>query len=204
MMRLAGLAWALLGIGATAAAAAPDWIDVRGYRVDTSRVPEAQLAETLANLEHQMGIIESANLPAKVATFFRQIPIAIDPALTGMNGAYDKRDGKWLVRARPGQWPSDRAILLHEMLHAYHREVLKMPTPPIGEAYTEARRKGVYPADWRNAYFLSNAREYFAVVGEIYIIGPSFRPPFNCAAVQKVQPQFIRWLSTFLGERECR
>jgi hypothetical protein len=105
--------------------------------------------------------------------------------------------------ARPGQWPPDRAILLHELLHAYHHQVLRQPTPAIGLAHEAALRKGTYPAEYRSAYFLSNAREYFAVIGEIYLSGGSFRPPFNCGAVQESQPDFIKYLEGIFGRRPC-
>jgi hypothetical protein len=137
-------------------------------------------------------------------SFFRSVPIVIDPGLTGMNGDYRQIDGKWVVRARPGHWPPGRAILLHELLHAYQREVLRIPTPAVGEAYTEALRGNVYPPEYRDGYFLSNGREFFAIVAEIYIAGPTFRPPFTCGAVARAQPGFIAWLSAQFGERECR
>ena len=97
----------------------------------------------------QIEIVEAVGLQPEVLTFFRSIPISIDPSLTGMNGQYSQVDGKWLIRARAGQWPSDRAILLHELLHAYHHQVLKQPTPPIGRAFNEARREGIYPSEYR-------------------------------------------------------
>jgi hypothetical protein len=184
-------------------AAATRWIDVAGYRVDMDLTPKSQVTETVSNLQHQIGIIDAANLPEKVQSFFRTVGIVIDPSLTGMNGQYAQIDGVWAIRARPGRWPPDRAILLHELLHAYHREVLGQPTPPVGRALEEALRNGTYPPDYEGAYFLSNGREYFAVVGEIYLAGPSFRPPYNCANVQKAQPSFVRYLATLFGKREC-
>jgi hypothetical protein len=161
------------------------------------------MADTLANLRYQIGIVDAANLPAAALTFFRGVKIVVDPSLAGMNGQYVQVAGEWVVRARPGQWPPERAILLHELLHAYHLQVLRQPTPAIGRAYAEALREGTYPAEYRKAYFLSNAREYFAVIGEIYLSGPSFRPPFNCGLVQEVQPGFIKYLGSLFGERPC-
>ena len=179
-------------------------IEVSGFQIDTSGGSKAKVKETLATLRHQIEIVESAGLQPQILTFFRSIPISIDPSLKGMNGEYTKVDGKWLIRARAGRWPKDRAILLHELLHAYHRQVLGQPTPSIGRAFVEARRDGIYPAKYRDAYFLSNPKEYFAVIAEIYLSGPSFRPPFNCGNVQNAQPQFIAYLGELFGERECK
>jgi hypothetical protein len=195
----------LLGSHGVAAwpAESASWIEVAGYKVDMRLAPKSQVAETVGNLEHQIGAIDAAKLPQKVQSFFHTVRIVIDPSLTGMNGQYVQIDGTWVVRARPGQWPADRAILLHELLHAYHREVLGQPTPPVGRALQEALREGTYPPDYKDAYFLSNGREYFAVVAEIYIAGPSFRPPYSCGVVQKAQPSFISYLATLFGERKC-
>jgi hypothetical protein len=179
------------------------WVEVAGYQVDMTLTPKSQTTDTVNNLQHQISIIDTARLPEKVQSFFRTRKIVIDPSLVGMNGQYAQIDGAWVVRARPGHWPPDRAILLHELLHAYQREVLGQPTPPVGRALAEAIREGTYPPDYKDAYFLSNGPEYFAVVGEIYIAGPSFRPPYNCANVQKAQPTFISYLATLFGERKC-
>ena len=179
-------------------------IEVSGFQIDASRGSKAKVKQTLATLRHQIEIVESAGLQPQVLTFFRSIPIAIDPSLTGMNGQYAQVNGQWVIRARVGRWPSDRAILLHELLHAYHHQVLRQPTPSIGRAFDEARRDGVYPPKYRDAYFLSNPREYFAVLAEIYLSGPSFRPPFSCGNVQKAQPRFIAYLAELFGEHECK
>lgn len=179
-------------------------IEISGFQIDTSHGSNAQVKETLATLRHQIEIVESVGLQPEVLTFFHGVPISIDPSLTEMNGQYAQVNGQWLIRARAGKWPPDRAILLHELLHAYHHQVLKQPTPPIGRAFGEARREGVYPSKYRDAYFLTNPKEYFAVLAEIYLSGPSFRPPFNCGSVQRAQPQFIAYLGELFGERECK
>jgi len=165
--------------------------------------PEPLVADTLANLQYQIGVVEAANLPTRVLSFFRKVRLVVDPSLTGMNGQYTQLNGQWLVRARPGQWPPARAILLHELLHAYHHQVLGQPTSAIDRAYDKALRDGTYPDAYRNTYFLSNSREFFAVIGEIYLSGTSFRPPFNCGTVQEAQPDFIKYLGSLFGERPC-
>lgn len=179
-------------------------VDIAGFQVDTSRASAPSARETLETLRYQAGIVESAKLPAEVLEFFRSVPIVIDPTLTGMNGQYAQLDGRWVVRARVGTWPQDRAILLHELLHAYLLQVLGQPTPDIRGAYQRARQPGVYPPDHQDAYFLSKVGEFFAVTGEIYLAGPSFRPPYSCANMQKAQPQYIAYLASLFGEHECR
>ena len=97
------------------------WIEVAGYQVDMNLAPKSLVTETVSNLQHQVSIVEGASLPEKVQEFFHTLRVVIDPALTGMNGQYVQIDGAWVIRARPGRWPPDRAILLHELLHAYGR-----------------------------------------------------------------------------------
>jgi len=187
-----------------AQAAEPRWADIGGYQVDMALTPATQMKATESSLRHQIGLIEAARLPEPVQLFFRTVRIVVDPSLTGMNGQNAQRDGVWIIRARPGKWPADRAILLHELLHAYHREVLGRPTPPIDRAYRAAQQDGIYPPDYQGAYFLSNPAEYFAVIGEIYLAGTSFRPPYSCRNVQKAQPDFVAYLGSVFGERKCR
>src|SRR5262245_1816026 len=93
--------------------------DIAGFQIDTSRVSKPDATKTLATLRHQVAIVESAALPPQVLEFFRSVPIVIDPTLEGMNGEYAQEGGKAQINARPGKWPADRAILLHELLHAY-------------------------------------------------------------------------------------
>lgn len=185
-------------------ASSSHWSDVAGYQVDMRLTPKSQMAETVENLKHQIGIVDAVNLPNPVQSFFHTLKIVIDPSLTEMNGRIGQINGEWVIRARPGSWPSDRAILLHELLHAYQRQVLGMPTPAVGRALQEALREGTYPLEYQGSYFLSNGGEYFAVVGEIYLAGPSFRPPYNCRNVQQAQPDVIRYLATLFGEHDCR
>ncbi len=198
------VACVLIMLCLVAVPSAAELIEISGFQIDTSRGSTAEVKQTLATLRYQIDMVESAGLRPQVLTFFRSIPIAIDPSLTGMNGEYAHEDGKWLIRARAGKWPSDRAILLHELLHAYHHQVLKRPTPPIGRAFDEARRDGIYPAKYRGAYFLSNPKEYFAVIAEIYLTGPSFRPPYSCGNVQRAQPGFIAYLAELFEHHECK
>lgn len=200
------LSQALLSAGCTAVTHGAErsrLTEIGGFRVDLAQTPKSLLQTTRANLQLQVDIIHSAGLPDAVISFFRTVPIVIDPLLAGMNGRLMRRDGRWVVRARPGHWPADRAILLHELLHVYHLEVLGRSTPAINRAFEEAKRDGTYSPDYRGAHFLSAATEYFAVVGEVFLAGPTFRPPFNCRSVRNAQPEVITYLSGLFGEREC-
>lgn len=179
-------------------------VDMRGFKVDFALATESQKTKVQRSLDKQLEIVEAADLPETVMSFFRTVPIVVDPALTKMNGEYMQLDGRWVVRVKPTSLPKNRAIVLHELLHAYQHQVLKPPVPAIGRAYQEALRPNTYPAKFRGAYFLSNAREFFAVAGEVYLFGSTERPPFDCSTVRKAQPEFIAYLAQLFGERACR
>lgn len=191
-------------ISTAALPAAAQWTEISGFRIDLQRVPESLTTATTANLLRQIGIVEAAALPDRVLSFFRSVPIVVDPTLDGMNGQQMQMEGTWAIRARPGSWPADRAILLHELLHTYHREVLGRSDPAIRRFHAQAIRPGVYPHAYETAYFLSNPAEYFAVIGEIFLAGDSYRPPFTCGAVKAAQRDFVQYLATLFGEHECR
>jgi hypothetical protein len=188
--------------GAARADAPSDVEQIRGFTVDFHLASRKQRETVRPSLIHQLEIVESVPEPA--LAFFRTVPIVIDPSITGVNGMYRQIEGRWVVAVRPASLPAERAIVLHELLHAYHVNVLKLPTPAVGRALTQALRPGTYPASYEKAYFLTNGREYFAVVAEVYLFGKTERPPFICSNVLKAQPEFIEYLAGLFGKRECK
>jgi hypothetical protein len=198
----------LSGCAAAGAAARADMAasveEIHGFQVDFHLVSSKQRDKVLPSLNRQFEIIEAVNLPAKVLEFFHTIPFVADPDLTQMNGEYKPMDGRWVVHVKLTDIPADRAIMLHELLHAYQHQVLGEPTPPVGRAYQQALRPGTYPSSFRGAYFLKNGKEFFAVVGEVFLFGGTFRPPFKCSTVQQAQPEFIAYLTGLFGPHECK
>jgi hypothetical protein len=182
---------------------APDVEAIHGFQVDFHLASAKQKKKVLPSLNRQFEIIESANLPAKVLDFFHTVPFVADPDLKEMNGEYKPMDGRWVVHVKLTDIPADRGVMLHELLHAYQRQVLGEPTPQVGRAYQQALQPGTYPASFKGAYFLKNGKEFFAVVGEVFLVGKTFRPPFDCRTVQKAQPEFIAWLGELFGPHPC-
>jgi len=192
--------------GATARAnGIDDFVEMRGFKIDFARATQRERKTVFESLDHQLKIVEDANVPASVMEFFRGVPIMVDPALQHMNGAYLQHEGRWIVRMKPTRIPSDRPITLHELLHAYHHQVLEQPTPQVGRAYTQALRSNMYPAKYRDAHFMENGKEYFAVIASIYLYGKKIdQPPFDCSIPAKQQPEFIAFLAEHFGQRKCR
>ncbi len=178
---------------------------MRGFQVDFGRVTEREKQTVRESLDQQLAVVESAGVPVRTLEFFREIPIVIDPALTKTFGQYANLAGRRVVRIRPGRLPSNRPIIMHELLHAYQREVLKVPTPQIEQAYQQAISAEMYPVGYRNAHFLKNSREYFAVIGSIYLFGKRIsQPPFTCSIPARSQPEFLAFLADQFGVHECK
>jgi len=177
-------------------------LDVRGFQVDATYVSNKQVEAIFATLVKQLEIVDSVGVPERVATFFKTVPIVLNPA---SNAEYAQVDGRWVVSIGPeSQLPDNKPIVLHELLHAFHHQVLMQPTPEIASAYAQAVRKRIYPAKYAQAHFLENGREYFAVIGSIFLFGTIQQPPYNCGIAMREQPDFIAYLSRILGPHECR
>jgi hypothetical protein len=75
-----------------------------------------------------------------------------------------------------------RAMVLHELAHAYHHKVLGYDNPDIKAAYKRARESGTYDPvlyyDGRKkkAYAMNNDQEYFAELSEAYFSTNDFYP----------------------------
>jgi len=77
---------------------------------------------------------------------------------------------------------SQPSMVIHELAHAYHHQVLGYDEPTIAEAYALAKGSGDYDAVLRyggsreKAYGMNNAKEYFAELSEAYFGTNDFYP----------------------------
>jgi hypothetical protein len=179
-------------------------IESHGFHIDVHRISPQQLDAVLPSLAKQLAIVESVGLPSRVLIFMRSVPMVIDPTLNGNPGLYTQDGGRGVVLVQAIVFPDNKPILLHELLHAYHLQTLPLPTPQIRDAYEEALRNNIYPPKFRSAHFLENPREYFAVIGTIFLFGRIQQPPYDCAIPAAQQPQFLAFLATQFGPHECR
>jgi hypothetical protein len=197
-----GVAFAVV----TAAAAddgQADKIEIRGFTVEYAQVGLDKLRRAQPSLEQQMAIVEQSGVPPAVLEFFRSVPVVMVPALdTGFGHARKERGGRQIVELKAAKLPSDRPILLHELLHAYHGEKLG-PTPMIRDSYRQAVQSGIYK-QYAKAHFLEAPNEYFAVIGSIFLYGKKIdQPPFDCKLTAKYQPRFIEFLTAQFGPHPC-
>lgn len=74
------------------------------------------------------------------------------------------------------------AVILHELAHAYHDQVLGFDQPEIIEAYDDAMKKGIYDkcllytGEIVKHYATTNHKEYFAESTEAYLYHNDFHP----------------------------
>lgn len=74
------------------------------------------------------------------------------------------------------------AVILHELAHAYHNQILGFEEPEILKAYKNAMKKGIYQksllytGDTVKHYATTNHKEYFAEATEAYLYHNDFYP----------------------------
>ena len=90
---------------------------------------------------------------------------------------------------------SQPSMVLHELAHAYHDQVLGNDYRPIKQAYANARQNKSYEAVKRvngrteRAYAMTDPQEYFAEATEAFF-GQNDFYPFNRAELKEHDPDF--------------
>lgn len=96
------------------------------------------------------------------------------------------------------------AVVLHELAHAYHDQVLGFDNAEVREAYEAAQGAGLYQevllytGERVRHYGLSNAKEYFAEGTEAYFYRNDFYP-FVRAELQEYDPRLHELLVQVWG-----
>jgi hypothetical protein len=189
--------------GSALAAEQTEAMPLRGFSVEYGQVGAAKLQRMQSTLERQIEIVEQSGVPAGTLEFFRSIPVVMVKHLDTGFGHAGMKDGRQIVELEAEKLPEDRPILLHELLHAYHGVKLG-PTPMIRDSYQQAVQKGLYK-QYAKAHFLENPREFFAVIGSIFLYGRKIdQPPFDCELPARYQPQFIAFLTEQFGPHPCK
>ena len=160
-------------------------------------------AEVLASLDTQLAIVASAGLPPQVLAAMQQTPIFIDPALDEKHGVFVVRRGVGSIRLSPMVFSAKRPILLHELLHAYHFNVLGRERPEIGQEYQRVKSSNLFPPRFQDAHFLKNDKEFFAVTATLYLFGDLQQPPFACTALSKLDTRYLAFLNAQFGPHRC-
>ncbi len=96
------------------------------------------------------------------------------------------------------------AVVLHELAHAYHDQILGFDDPEIIEAYQQAKADGkyenslLYNGDHVRHYALTNHKEYFAEATEAYFYRNDFYP-FVRAELKEHDPGLHELLERIWG-----
>ena len=181
----------------------------------------AQTKRALELLEDQM-IFAKRVLPAKVVARLVDVPIWFSPTYEGFRPSGEYHPGaEWLKRQ--GRRPELHrcieftnvpifekevkrmpVLLLHELAHAYHDQVLGFDHAEIHAVYDAAKSAGRYDAVLRHngkterAYAITNDREYFAETSEAYFGRNDFFP-FNRKELQGHDPRMTALLGRLWG-----
>jgi hypothetical protein len=92
-------------------------------------------------------------------------------------------------------------VILHELAHAYHDQVLGFDEPRIKAAYEKYRKSGrgektlLFNGTRVRHYALTNHKEFFAEMTEAYF-GVNDFFPFNRAELKEAEPEIHALLST--------
>jgi hypothetical protein len=105
----------------------------------------------------------------------------------------------------PQMWAKHPYVVLHELAHSYHDQVLSFDQPDIVAAYDDAKERGIYDKvllyTGQNVrhYGLSNHKEYFAESTEAYF-GVNDFYPFVRAELKKHDPKMFELMVRFWGK----
>ena len=97
------------------------------------------------------------------------------------------------------------AVILHELAHAYHDQILGFDEPSIIQAYTAAMKKGIYEksllfnGETVKHYATTDHKEYFAEATEAYLYHNDFYP-FVRAELNRHDPAAFALMANTWGK----
>lgn len=96
-------------------------------------------------------------------------------------------------------------VVLHELAHAYHDQILSFDNPEIIEVFESSRDKGLYrevllyTGKKVRHYGLTNHKEFFAEATEAWFYRNDFYP-FVRAELEEYDPELYQLMKTIWGE----
>jgi len=156
----------------------------------------------------------------------RGLELWIDEAHSGLGGMQYHPGRRWLVKnghdprlhkmvhipqaaelLSRAQLLKHPAVILHELAHAYHDQVLGFDDPRILEAFQAAKERGSYEKVLSHRgqqvrhYALTDHKEYFAEGTEAYLYRNDFHP-FVAAELESFDPALYALLVDIWGAPE--
>ena len=226
------LSFAVSSLGAAAAPELPKPTShtdrqIEGWtvRVDDRLLspPNVELgARVLEFLKYKLSDINAVVSPEPLAKL-HAVPIVIDLSCGGLSVAQYHPDADWLqqngydtnyakcVHLGRAPWlPTTRNIneqpwvMLHELAHAYHDQVLGFDDPRIILAYEHYKKSGhgdaalLYDGTRVRHYALTNHKEFFAEMTESYFGCNDFFP-FTRAELMTAEPEIYELMQAIWG-----
>jgi hypothetical protein len=174
----------------------------RGYRIDFSRViGHVDLDAAKASLRKQVDMVEAIPLKPAIKDFFRSMRVEVKSELlmeSGGQAAGVYRSYYQFVQMIALPSNKTAPVLLHELLHAYHAQVMPQgfKNPDVLTFYERGRESHRYQDTW---YVLKNEKEFFAVTASIFLNGTAEHPPYTRAKLKEAQPAYVDWLTKLFG-----
>lgn len=105
----------------------------------------------------------------------------------------------------PGQWAKHPYVVLHELAHSFHDQVLSFDDPKVIEVYDQMKEEGTYDKVMLYTgrkvkhYGLTNHKEYFAESTEAYF-GVNDFYPFVRAELKEHDPRMFALMQDVWGK----
>jgi hypothetical protein len=124
----------------------------------------------------------------------------MDPAMASGIEIVDLNN--FLLWSSPGDQPM---MLLHELMHAYHHQILSWEHGEVRATYEAAKVSGKYNSvpyrgtnEKKPAYAMVDEREYLAEISEAYFGSNDFFP-FNRSELESFDPKGFELLKNIFG-----
>lgn len=183
---------------------------------------DKELGDRALELVHAQLYLINRAVPLKVLEKLHTVKIWLDREARQFPGCVYHPSADWLIEhgfdPQKAQsvhianatnflnWSHDQpAMILHEMAHAYHHQVLGYENPDIRNAYRKAVANKSYESvlycrgEMKPAYALNNDQEYFAELSEAYFSVNDFYP-FVRAEIMQHDPVMYALLRKLWGE----
>lgn len=195
-------------------------------KIDPKLLQETELADrSIAALANHLQRI-SYILPADKVKELQALPIWIELQNSKLKNMQYHPEKKWLADhghdprlvkhvhipiakhlTDRHMWAKHPYVVLHELAHAYHDQVLSFEKEEIIAAYNDAKEAGIYEeillytGKKVRHYGMTNHKEYFAESTEAYL-GVNDFYPFVRAELQEHDPQMYELMRSIWGPVE--
>lgn len=176
--------------------------EYRGFTIDDSRIRQPEERDAiLASIRAQIDIVHAVGLPAETVAFMAKVRFELVPLGTFRSptpGIYEREQGGRVQVSAAILGTGKKPVLLHELLHAYHDQVVAdgFRNAEIRRHFEQAKELKVYA---ERSHMMKNDREFFACAATTFLNGVTAQEPFVRAKVREHQPDLHQFLQRLLG-----